>query len=198
MNKLTVDEVFQIALDSAKTERYPSELFHAIIYYKLHRELIKAIQPEVAVELGVAQGGTSLHMCAGCPTAKVIGIDINPKQKVIKTISYIEKNYPNYEYWSMDTVAAAKKMWERFQKPVIGHLYVDGDHRMAQVYAELRAYKRLMIDGAVVVFDDIYLTPDMQQMWEGLPFTEKMRVDWLHVEVGYGFAIWRDSEIRGW
>jgi len=199
MNKLTIDEVFQIALDSLETPRHPAEIFPAITYYRFHRELIKAIQPEVAVELGVAAAGTSLHMCTGCPEAKVIGVDLSRPDKYNQCITYVEKHYPNWEFWQpMDTVKAAQKMWFRYEKPIIGQLYVDALHEKQQVYKELRAYKRLMLDGAVVIFDDLYLTEDMNQMWEGLPFTEKIRLDFLHVEVGYGAAIWRNSEIRGW
>lgn len=199
MNKLSIEQVFQIAATSTKTQPHPSKLFPHIIYYRFHRELIKAIQPEVAVELGVAAGGTSLHMCVGSPKSTVIGVDLARPDKYNKCITYVEKNCKNWEFWQpMDTVAAAKKMWERFQKPVIGHFYIDALHTKEQVYKELRAYKRLVLDGAVVVFDDLYLTDDMQDMWEGLPFTEKIRLDYLHVEVGYGAAIWRASEIRGW
>ena len=199
MNKLTIEQVFQIAINSTKTPRHPAKIFPAITYYRFHRELIKAIQPEVAVELGVAAAGTSLHMCTGCPTAKVIGIDLARPDKYNKCITYVEKNYKNWEFWQpMDTVKGAQKMWKQYEKPVIGHLYVDALHEKQQVYKELRAFKRLMLDGAVVVFDDLYLTEDMNQMWEGLPFTEKIRLDFLHSEVGYGAAIWRNSEIRGW
>lgn len=198
MNKLTIEQVFQVAINSTKTKPHPSKLFPHIIYYRFHRELIKAIKPEVAVELGVAAGGTSLHMCTGSPESKVIGVDLARPEKWEKHISYIEKNHKNWEFWQMDTVDAAKKMWLRYEKPVIGYLYVDALHEKQQVFKELRSYKRLMIDGAVVIFDDLYLTEDMQDMWYRLPFTEKMRLDFLHSEVGYGCAIWRNSEIRGW
>jgi len=201
MNKLTISQVFDIAAKSTKTKPYENKpntpQWPAIIYYRFHRELIKAIQPKVVVELGVAAGGTSLHMCIGSPKSKVIGVDIT-REKWDKHIAHIEKNHSNYEFWKMDTVAAAKKMWLRYEKPVIGHLYVDALHEKEQVFQELRAYKRLMLDGAVVIFDDLYLTDDMAEMWEELPFTEKVRLDYLHVEVGYGCAIWRNSEIRGW
>lgn len=198
MNKLSIDEIFNAAIMSLKTEPHPSELFPHITYYRFHRELIKLVQPEVAVELGVAAGGTSLHMCVGCPEAKVIGIDRARPDKWDKHIAYIENTHKNYEFWQMDTVMGARRMWERYQKPVVGYLYVDALHEKKQVYLELRSFKRLMLDGAIVVFDDLYLTQDMQEMWAGLPFTEKIRLDFLHVEVGYGAAIWRNAEIRGW
>lgn len=188
---ITAKGVRDIALASTGTERHKSELFPAITYYRFFRELTKLLKPELSVELGTAAGGASMHMADGWPAGKVITIDRSPRKEYEPCLAYVKANYPNWDLWRMDTVEAADKLHKLFGVGKINLLYVDATHERKQVFKELRAYKDLLADGCVIVFDDLYLTLDMEEMWSDLREVDKIRIDVMHPEVGMGAMVYK-------
>ena len=196
MNIITAKRVREIAVESHGTEIHRSNIFPAITYYRFFRELVKEIQPELSFELGTAAGGASMHMADGYPEGTVVTVDRGPRKVWKEHLAYVEENYPNWNLWIMDTLEAPPVIREKFGLYKIGLLYVDATHEREQVLKELKKYKALLANGCVVVFDDLYLNPGMEKMWEEVTavVSDSIRIDMMHPEVGFGALVFKSGD----
>ena len=196
MNIITAKKVREIAVLSHGDHIHPCKIFPAITYYRFFRRLTNELQPELTVELGTAAGGASMHMADGWPNGTVVTIDRGPRKVYKEHIAYVEENYPNWHLWIMDTLEAPPKIREEFGLYKIGLLYVDATHEREQVLKELKKYKALLAKGCVVVFDDLYLNPGMEKMWEEVTavVNDSIRIDMMHPEVGFGALVFKPGD----
>ena len=72
---------------------------------------------------------------------------------------------------------------KRWKGPLVGLLFIDGDHAEASVRADFEAWKPKLRDGAMVVFDD-YLSPKnpgVKKAVDSLGLDVTVKADWLAV-----------------
>ena len=199
MNNLSIEKVEQIALQASASEyRHPSPLHPPIIYYKFFYHLAQELQPGLSVELGTAAGGASMHMAEGWADGEVVTIDKGPRADYKHHLAYIKDNVKNWHFWQMDTLNAPAILRKKYGVGKIELLFVDALHTGEQVLKELKAYKDLLANGAVVVFDDLKpggYNPGLPEVWKNdLKHTSKVDLNWLHPEVGFGALVYKDGD----
>lgn len=135
------------------------------VYYRFLYHLILALQPAVAVELGVEFGLASAHMCEAAKSLDkgihVIGVDHN--WHGVPGFA-LPLNYDFYRFVLSDTVdARVADTIAQLTDAKIGLVFQDSSHHYAASCAEWDMYRPLMADGGLWVCDDIspaFKTPD--------------------------------------
>lgn len=134
--------------------------------------------PALMVELGTYKGYGAASMIFGNPSARVISMDIedfveNHPDRVIGGIDYWHCNSCHPEYDLKD----------------IGILFIDTLHDGKMCLDEFNFYKDRMHQNGIVLFDDIYLNPEMKKFWDEFkPNGIKMELP-LHGEAGFGLVL---------
>jgi len=147
-------------------------------YYRLAYFLAKAMQPRVIVELGTQYAQCTAHFAAGAPDARVITIDHleHLTEHELFRRDALER-YPNIEVlWAGTT---DPEMAEKFEDRLIGICLSDALHTTEHVLKEVELWTPKMHEGAVWLFDDFLLMPDLM---ERLPFEIKGLAPGLHKE----------------
>lgn len=153
---------------------FPDPAFPPSVYYRFFRHLAAEIKPRIMVELGVCGGGGALHMAIGNPKGVVIGVDFQDDHH--ENIEWIKDHYENFHFWVMDSMEAAKKIFDAYGP--IDFLFIDTDHTLEHTLAEYNAYKPFLAKDAIVCFDDLF-RPGMEDAWNLIP-EPKTRMDYLH------------------
>lgn len=155
------------------------------IYYRFLYELAKAIKPAWILETGTRLGLSAAQLAMGCPTAKVITIDIDPQSKGRFSSQENLKNLSNV----IPITSDSRKAKELFPKECnqFGIIYLDSDHTYDVVSPEFKIYREMLVPGGVMVFDDITLNPEMRRFWTEVP-QPKVELNFLHRLCGAGFG----------
>lgn len=155
------------------------------IYYRFLYELSKAVKPAWILETGTRLGMSAAQLAMGCPTAKVVTIDIDPQSKARFSSEENLKNLSNVIPITSDS-RKAKALFpagcDRF-----GIIYLDSDHTYDVVSPEFKIYREMLAPGGVMVFDDIALNPEMRRFWAEVP-QPKAELNFLHTLCGAGFG----------
>lgn len=183
MNRERIEEIARAASGAV---RYPDPLFPPSLYYRFMRLLAMEVRPGYSVELGVCGGGGSLHLAIGWPGGRVIGVDTANLWP--QNVAYVIDRCPNFDFWVMDSIAAAREAKDQGCYPV-DILFLDTAHEYDHVWAEFRAWQPLLHPaGAIVLIDDLYRDRMLDAFGE-FP-GEKVRLDWLHDEAGFGAILY--------
>lgn len=184
MNHLTIAQIHQLieySIDAPDPpiKDYWEGLGNDAPYYKFLYYLAQITGPGLIVELGVLHGKGTVHLAAGAPGAKVIGVDINPPALDIQPL------YPNLEWWQGNTLDLAERV--AALNLSIDILFLDSTHESAHAMGEFHLYWPLIRPGGIFIADDIYLG-DMVNFWHIVP--EPKFVDHtLHGALGFGLAL---------
>lgn len=155
------------------------------LYYRFLYELSKAMQPKWILETGTRLGMSAAQLAVGCPSAKVITLDIDPHSKNrfsddpnLKTLSNV-----------IPITADSRKAMSLFPAECkqFDLIYLDSDHTYDVVAPEFRIYREMLAPGGVMVFDDITLNPEMRRFWAEVP-SPKAELNFLHRLCGAGFG----------
>jgi predicted O-methyltransferase YrrM len=151
-------------------------------YYKLFVRLARAMNPDLIIELGTAQGVGALHFRQGTKTAKIITVDIvrsllTKDRLLVHDIKGIICDAVEYADWvgdgSVDILFIDTNM-NKENEPGAYKLLTD----------ELDAWLPKMKPGGIVLFDDIR-NGDMFKAWEELE-GDKQEVRALHPALSFG------------
>jgi predicted O-methyltransferase YrrM len=184
-------------------------------YYRFFYHLSRKLQPRVVVELGGYQGTAAAHFAAGWPGSTVITIDHHTdpgdeeNQQKMKEVCF---HYPTIVYmqgWTNTKTAARERgkhglgdAGSAYQDIIkqtlyfgrkIDILFVDSWHTYENVQLDWHAYKPLLSNPSLVIFDDIQEGEDknspisgMMRFWNKLP-EPKFLNDNLHPGTQMGF-----------
>lgn len=135
--------------DASTTETYNVFLYH----------LARQLQPKLVVETGTDRGRSAVHMAEGCPSARVVSIDID--QACSNQLSAFA--LPNVEVVTGNSLDPS--ILHRFNDHSIDILFLDSLHTYEHLRAELAAYLPKVRSGGLVVLDDISLDAGMKKAW---------------------------------
>jgi len=177
-------------VDKAIDEKPPSNVLAACCggyapYYHLVYLLAQHMAPCNVVELGVAHG-RFLH-CASLSSSKnfIVGVDVARYPEIDKVLA--ERS--NVTFINKPSVPVPDQL---IFMP-IDILHVDTLHTYSQAWGEFNAYRGLLNDGAVVMFDDLHAAEDdVLRFFSELPFP-KIQNDELHTALGYGVMVYENS-----
>ena len=135
------------------------------LYYQYLACMVRFLQPRQVVELGAANGVSSIMMLTEMPKdSKLYSVDIDPSI----AWKWMKHDYPqlvkvlgddlNMAIWPGDVDLGKTDLW-----------FIDTLHLKGQLEKELALYKPYFNKSAVVVLDDIRI-PGMWEVWEGLPY----------------------------
>lgn len=120
-------------------------------------EAVWRLQPDVILETGVYEGGTSLLFATLCRMAgkgRVIGVEIAPRPGVRETLAT-----HGIELIEGDSAApeTAARVRSRIHAGESVFLFLDSDHSRRHVAAELELYAPLVTEGSYAVVADTIL-----------------------------------------
>ena len=140
--------------------------------------------PPVFVELGVEGGRASHAMLQG--GAIVIGVDSNHNPRLNRIIGH-----KNFTFLHTSSMPVPDEIEDG--GPNIAVLHIDTEHSYSMAKSEFEAYKHLLINGAVVLFDDTNaMEGEVLRYVKELPY-DKIVDDRLHPSCGYAGLIFQDN-----
>ena len=116
----------------------------------IYQEILHEVRPEVLVEIGSAQGGSTLyfaHLMDLIGAGTVVSIDVDR--------SRFRVNHPRIELITGDS--ASPEVVTRVRELAAGKSVLvihDGDHRKGPVLADLEAYAPLVTPGSYLIVED--------------------------------------------
>ena len=156
------------------------------IYYRFLYELSKAIKPTWILETGTRLGMSAAQLAMGCPSAKVITLDIDPHSKNRFVDDPNLRTLKNVIALTADSRKAKELFPAECRK--FDLIYLDSDHTYDVVSPEFKIYREMLAPGGVMVFDDIALNPEMRRFWSEVP-EPKAELNFLHTLCGAGFGV---------
>lgn len=149
-------------------------------YYHLMYLLAGHIEQGTIVELGVSEGHGVNSFAHGNPNIKVIGLDLNVSPGFI---------LPNIEFHLISALPVPDFISD------IAILHIDTEHSYGNALNEFWQYEPYLLDGAIVMFDDLHAQDDgvLRAFYE-LPYV-KIQEDKLHPVCGYGVMIYEKNSI---
>ena len=138
---------------------------NGVAYYQWLPAAIDVLKPKQVVELGGAMGVSTIMMLqAKHQDFRLYSITL-PEHGL--EYSYIKDNYSNLtmvvgddldlKNWPEDLDLAKTDLW-----------LFDTIHTKIQLESELKLYEPFFKEGAVLLFDDIHISPEMDEVWETL------------------------------
>lgn len=123
-------------------------------YYRTNQLLVKTLEPEVVVELGIDEGDSVGHFAQGCASTMVYGIDVHkdweyPSQRCRE----VEKIFPNFKYlrgWTWERLKDIKALG----KPV-DFLFIDSWHEPDYLIRDWNDYCDCLHKDSLVIVDDL-------------------------------------------
>ena len=124
--------------------KYPCDLF-------LYQEIIYEIQPDVIIECGTFNGGSSLFLCSMLDLINkgtILSIDIDPKP-----------NLPTHKRLSYLKASSTSELALQTVKNTISPndtvlVILDSDHTKEHVLQELRLYHSFVTQGSYLIVED--------------------------------------------
>ncbi len=117
----------------------------------IYQETLWDTRPDLIVECGTAEGGTTLYLASMCDligTGRIVSVDIDtkPKRPAHPRITYIAGSSV-----APDVVAQVKKHVKKDEKTMI---ILDSDHSKKHVDQELKIYSDLVSKGCYLIVED--------------------------------------------
>ena len=157
-------------------------------YYEFLRMISWLGSPNLCLELGTSQGFGSANLRKGCPSSRIITVDI---------VNFQGEKVEGIEYWNCDSCNPLEELQN------IDILFIDTDHDGIRPLLEFNVYSKLLSENAVVLFDDIKLNEEMRDFWKEFNPEGFLKFDLpIHSEAGFGCLIkqWglRDLKEKVW
>jgi len=153
-NKKVIDEFHKLFYDSqtynkvywlgASASKCPFDLF-------IYQEILYDIKPDIIIECGTAQGGTTYFLATVCDLigkGKIISMDIedNPKKPIHKRIKYITGSSTDEGVFNL--------IKSSIKPSDIVLVILDSAHNKEHVLKELNMYNSLVTKGSYLIVED--------------------------------------------
>lgn len=161
------------------------EISKASVYYKWLYCLVKHVKPKQIVELGGAQGVSSLMMSAAMPAkCKLFSVDLVDDWRVLPSDSKVIKIVGRSEdetVFPKGTDLEKTDIW-----------FIDTAHFQDQLQKEFDAYSKYWKEGTIVILDDVdyYWDRPMHDLYKFWPNVKYNKVALPHLHVsGFGLIV---------
>ena len=150
--------------------------------------MIRYFNSENTLELGTSLGLATIAIALGNPLGKAKTIEGCPNTAKIAQ-SYFNK-------FSINNIALYTKTFEQFfsENPSEKYnlVYVDGNHNKEKTLEYFKILQKQATNTTVLIFDDIYWSPEMTEAWETIKTNPKVTVS---IDTFYwGFAFFRSEQ----
>ncbi|MCP3684951.1 MAG: class I SAM-dependent methyltransferase [bacterium] len=183
MNLLTIDKIKALSVGAPiKGEWLQGRDSQNGLYYDFLVRLTQSAQPSLVIELGTNKGDSACRFAFGCPSAKVITVDIAGSETIDERVSHFD----NLRFIKGNTndMSLSAQLCQPGEADI---LFIDTEHSKSQATGEYINYGPLVRKGGIILFDDILLPTGIHDFWETL--TEpKIELNHIH-ETGFGVKI---------
>ena len=146
-------KIADIAKYSVVNKKYGELLFRLINYFK----------PETILELGTSLGLSALYMAQAAPKATITSIEGCPNTQAFAKTLIANAGIKNVELINASFDDAFEN---QFQQKKFDIVYIDGNHTYQATIHYFNELLKHTDKNSVLIFDDIYWTPDMTKAWE--------------------------------
>ncbi|MEO8762437.1 MAG: class I SAM-dependent methyltransferase [Bacteroidia bacterium] len=148
-------KISEIAKYSIVSKKYGELLFRLINYFN----------PETILELGTSLGISSLYLSKAAPNAKITSIEGCPN-----TFSFANKLIESTGIKNIETINSSFD--DAFKDNLLNKkfdvVYIDGNHTYEATINYFNLLLKNANENSVLIFDDIYWTPQMTMAWEDI------------------------------
>jgi predicted O-methyltransferase YrrM len=151
--------VAELARHAAKSKKLGQLLFRIAYHY----------QPRTILELGTSLGLSTAYLASGAREAKVFTIEgsaavaaeaaKNFRWLGLENIEQIVGNFDHTLAGTLDRIGGV-------DKDVLDLVFIDGNHRLEPTLRYFNSLSGHLSPSAVLVFDDIHWSKEMEQAWE--------------------------------
>lgn len=142
-----------IAASSLKPKKFGQLLFRLVNYYA----------PQTILELGTSLGITTSYMALAKKDAKLITMEGAPEIAKLAKQHFARLDCNNIELCEGNFDDTLKEVLQK--NPVIDFAFIDGNHRYEPTMRYFEQLLPVMQDHAVLIFDDIHWSREMEQAW---------------------------------
>lgn len=144
----------------AKVAQYA--LSHSIVVNWLSR-MLTHYQPKVFLELGTSLGLTTAYLATTSPATQIITVEGDPAIYNIATQNFRDLHLPVQSHLaSFDEFLNQ----DHLDESPPNMMFIDGHHNGSATLKYFELLKTKMATNAIIIFDDIHWTPDMENAWE--------------------------------
>lgn len=127
-------------------------------------KLVNSMQPKRILELGTSLGITTMYLASPQSKSKVITIEGCPNTAKVARINFDKLGYENIELIRDTFDNALPKVLQKGFIPDL--VYIDGNHKKEATLNYFNQLIKKLPENAIMVFDDIYWSTDMEEAWE--------------------------------
>ncbi|GAA5220435.1 O-methyltransferase [Membranihabitans marinus] len=176
----------------AKVAQYA--LSHPIVVNWLSR-MMTHYQPSVFLELGTSLGLTTSYLATAHPPCRIITVEGDPAIYNIATENF------NQLQLSIDSHLASFEEFlnrDHLDDSPPNMIFIDGHHNGSATLKYFEKLKTKMAADAIIIFDDIHWTPDMEDAWEIIKKDEcvSYSVDLFQIGIIFTQALNKEAEHR--
>lgn len=124
--------------------------------------LTNHFSPEYILELGTSVGMGTLAMSLGNPSAKVTSVEGCPKTLEIAQNHFIKLQQKNI----LSVNSSFEDYFVNNKTNYFDLVYIDGNHSGQKTLAYFDLLRKYAHNESVLIFDDIYWSPEMTQAWK--------------------------------
>lgn len=177
------DQRLAVAMSEQQYIQYAQNQGHT--YYLFLNKLVRRLRPKKVLELGTSIGRSALFMMTALPTtSSLVTVDIG---------SFLRTDLFGFAHDSRLKIIFGDDLNDLIYEQVgsgFDLFFIDSEHSLEQVALEWEKYKSRLVDGAIVIMDDIHLNLGMTQFWDSLPYEKIDTGDKLHFS-GFGLFVYK-------
>lgn len=160
--KQNTRKISNIAKTSLKTRRLAQLIFRIVNYF----------QPNTLLELGTSLGITTSYLASFSSQSKVISIEGCPEigRYAKQTFDILHLNNIDLKIGNINTQLLASL----HELKTVDFVFFDGNHKKEATLQYFKQCLDFINPKTVFVFDDIYLTDEMQEAWQEIIHNEKV------------------------
>jgi predicted O-methyltransferase YrrM len=132
-------------------------------YGELLFRLINHFKPKSVLELGTSLGLSALYMAQAAPKANIISIEGCPNTSAFAKTVMADVGIKNVEVLNSSFDNAFETILQNKKFDVV---YIDGNHTYTATIKYFNELLKYTDENSILIFDDIYWTPDMTKAWE--------------------------------
>jgi len=132
---------------------------------KLMNKIVDYFKVESVLELGTSVGLGSIAMATNSAAVKIDTVE------ACTNTSRLAKS--NLEALNLDNIQVHNKEFQSFLNS-LNHqkkfdlIYIDGNHQKEATLSYFKQLKQHIHQNSILIFDDIYWSPDMLEAWQGI------------------------------
>jgi predicted O-methyltransferase YrrM len=170
--------VSSIARNAAKSAKWGQFLFRLVNHYK----------PERVLELGTSLGLSTSYLAAGNPQARMVTLEGSKQVAAVAS--------KTFEQLGLESIQQVTGNFDETLPFVLKDqnfdlIFIDGNHRKQPTLNYFRLLLTNIPNEAIMIFDDIHWSREMEEAWMEICSDEKVRVS---IDLFFmGMVVFRDA-----